>query len=201
MANVVHGYWGSQGMDDFEHRCWLGGSYNAGIDGQRVAICGFSHYSDEGDDPDLTNIVLTDVMNGARYRFFVSIAQAFGFEDAVSFWPRVLFFNFIPTSVGVSADRYSAGSADQIERGKARVLRLIDEHRPDKLFVFSRKAWDNFPLTVEEMRGEPLHGALKWGIYERQSGRKTVAIGLRHPQFARAEELRAAVTAGMAIVA
>lgn len=188
-------------MNDFEHRCWLGRSYSAGIDGQRVAICGFSHYSDEGDDPDLTNIVLTDVMNGARYRFFASIAQAFGFEDVVSFWPRVLFFNFIPTSVGASADRYSAGSADQIARGKARVLRLVDERRPDKLFVFSRKAWDNFPPTAEEMRGEPLHGALKWGTYEGGDGRKTVAIGLRHPQFARADELRAAVTAGMAIVA
>lgn len=182
-----------------EHRCWCPPGYKKGLEGQRVAICGFSHYSDEGDDEELTNIVLNDVINGAAYRFFTSISRSFGFDSVPDFWSSVLFFNFIPVSVGASDNRYASGTSDQIVDGRARVLRLIGSHKPHKLFVFSRKAWQNFPPTFEESIGLPLNEPLGWGTYKSRGLHRTIAIGLRHPQFAQFADLESGARLGLAI--
>ena len=176
---------------EIEHRCWRPDRYHEGIAGSRIAISGYSHYSNEGDDAELTNLVVARVVSGeSRYAFFTSVARAFGFEPS-AFWPRVIFFNFVPSIVGSSADKFAVAGELENERARARVRRLLDEHAPDKLFVFSEKAWAAFPKTDGERAGLIAKGALvKSGTYTTRSGKKVLAAGGRHPQGASANELR-----------
>lgn len=182
-----------------EHLCWRPALYEEGIAGSRIAICGYSHYSDEGDHDGLTIDIVGDVVSGAApYRFFTSIARAFGYDDRAAFWNRVLFFNFVPTIVGASEDKFAVASNYANERARARIQRIIEEHEPHKLFVFSEKAWATFPKTNEEVAGAVPQGAdVRAGTYTTSHGHRVGAFGLRHPQGATASELREAVVSGL----
>jgi hypothetical protein len=181
-----------------EHRCWCPHAYSEGLEGQRVAICGYSHYSREGDDPDLTNIVMRRVVSGeSRYPFFTSIAWAFGWPDVSAFWERVLFFNFVPTSVGDADDKHAIASEVQHEAGRKRLRRLMDEHEPHKLFVFSTKAWNAFPDADTPKRVGENELLIGWRDYITSTGQRVSAVGIRHPQGAAAKLLREAVAFGL----
>ena len=71
------------------------------------------------------------------------------------------------------------------------MLRVLSEHKPDKVFVSTTKGWDAFPLTDQERAGDrcaPLMDGLEnpsWGDYT--FGNHCVrACGFRHPQYATA---------------
>jgi hypothetical protein len=189
-----------------EHTPWVGPDYpSLGIDGQRIAIVGYSHYrsEDEPDSDDFTEIVVRKVIDGRLKgdSFFPKIPGYFGFDERVLFWNRVIFFNFLPDCVGYIDDKYRYGTQDQIERGQARFLRIIRDQtkRPNKVLVFSTKAWGSLPPTTEEESGKPLEKVGKeipsnfeWGTYA--AGDEIVmAFGLRHPQGARTALMQAAV--------
>lgn len=183
-----------------EHVEWCpSGFREGGLSGQRIAIAGHSHWSDDPDHDGFTDVCLRNVISGEwRISFFTSIARYFGFEDQATFWPQVMFFNFLPTMVGGDLDRFGYGHADQLEAGRARVLRILDQHEPDKLFVFSTKAWREFPPTIEDNAKAEAQPPHHWHTYETSSGHRVKAVGLRHPQGADRAEMTAQVQSLMA---
>jgi len=91
-----------------EHVEWCPSGYcNSGLLGQRIAIAGHSHWSNEPDHDDFTIDCLQNVVSGTwRIHFFTSIGGYFGFMDPSEFWNQVLFFNFLPTKAGKDLERF-----------------------------------------------------------------------------------------------
>jgi hypothetical protein len=182
-----------------EHNEWINKPiYERGIDGQRIAIVGYSHYlaRDKKDSETVTEDTIHCVLDGKRWSFFTNISSYFD-DGSADFWNKVLFFNFIPDAIGEHANRYGSGHEKQLERGRDRVERLIARYSPDKLLVFSRKGWCEFPSTLEEANKKDLYSlssdpSFTYGTYLYKHG-ITMAFGLRHPQFATADKMRRAV--------
>lgn len=189
------------------HKPWVGDDYyTPGLKGQKIAIVGHSHWYDEyGDCDEKTCKVVSKVISGAyRIRFFTSIKNYFGYEEHADFWPRVLFFNYLPECIGSGEARYSSGLPKLITRAQDRFLGLMRKHKPQKVIVFSnaaKKGWQTFPPTSEESAspggecarlGEQYPWEFTWGTYEVE-GHTIRAFGLRHPQGANAKMMRDAV--------
>lgn len=183
-----------------EHQPWVGKEYSDGLDGQRIAIIGFSHHraEDESDTTSFTFDVMQEVIDRDPYAFFRQVRQYFDAKAVETFWNRVLFFNFLPDCVGSDNQRYGDGTPEQLQRGKQRVLKLFAEHRPHKAFIFSKKAWENFPPAREEANGGncpklgPEFGGFSLGTYD-TGGFVVTAFGLRHPERAPYESIHKAV--------
>ncbi|MBY0613393.1 MAG: hypothetical protein K2P80_14535 [Beijerinckiaceae bacterium] len=177
------------------HIPWCGDRHREGISGRRIAIAGYSHW--DADDENSTQRTIRKVMNGCwKIAFFDRIRDYFGFTDHAAFWQRVTFFNFVPTSIGPLENRYGWATPEQVTLGRTRVLEILEMQRPDELFVFTRKGWNVFPPTIEDELGraeenQP-HG---WQTYRLRDGTPVRATGLRHPQFARKQDMIAAVSA------
>jgi len=185
-----------------EHTPWVGREYERGIEGQRIAVVGHSHHMTPPEDDRLsaTTECILKVISGEydNIQFFKIIRGYFGDQSAHDFWHRVMFFNFIPNSIGPSENRFAFGKPEQLEAGRQRVLTLIGEHRLDKMMVFSTKAWNEFPHTREkELSGlntplAPEMPKFTWGTYP-YSGGLTTAVGLRHTMGAEGDLMKQAV--------
>lgn len=185
-----------------EHLPWVGRDYASGISGQRIAIVGHSHHREEADPdtPDMTLAVMRGVVEqGWRLGFFTQIEGYF--PPMSDFWQRVMFFNYLPACIGTSDRRYDRGSPEQIALARTRLHRLMAEHKPHKLMVFTNahgKGWPTFPPVREVSDGSkapslgPAFPGFTWGTYE-TDGHRVMAFGLRHPQGARGDTMRAAV--------
>ena len=195
-----------------EHAAWVGPNYSDGILGQKVAIVGYSHWGDSPDHDGFTWQCVANVRDNVwpDLRFFNSIQNYFGFHDRMAFWNTAMFFNFVPNFVGDRHHKYLWATPEQKLLGQIRVKRLVEVHRPDKMLVFSRKSWSSFPMTLQEEGGldcAPLGNgcapAFTFGTYQHSSGQDTptIAVGLRHPQFANTAQMQAAVSTAMALVA
>lgn len=138
-----------------EHRAWVGSDYKKlGIDGQCLAIVGYSHWTDdvtfEGTEASIRCIRC--VMSGEwKINFFTQIRNYFGYETHDSFWQRVMFFNYLPECVGGGDERFNHGTQEQINRAKDRFLRLIQKELPDKVLVFTSRRWA-FPFDAETLQ-------------------------------------------------
>jgi hypothetical protein len=180
-----------------EHKPWRGLNYESGINGQRVAIVGHSHHSNENDTENLTLDVISDIVSKQQsYKFFDQIRDYFGFQDSADFWKRVMFFNYLPDSVGTDDERYKFGTEEQFERGKERFWRILMDYRPQKVFVFSRTVWPKMkPLREEEATdssGEIKGDGFAWGTYD-VDGRIVMVFNLQHPERASKERQTRAV--------
>lgn len=186
------------GSTAIEHAEWVGAHYEAGIQGQRIAVVGFSHWGDAvGEHPDFTRDVVSEVREGRSHTFFDRIQEYFGHRGDYSFWDKVVFFNFIPDLVGGPDQRYAYGTPEQHNRGRERFLRIVGCRHPEKVVVFSRKTWDALGPFREgddgpHRLGLDLPADFNWGRYERD-GHVAAAFGLRHPQGASTEEMTRAV--------
>jgi len=188
-----------------EHEPWRGPDCKRGIEGQRIAIVGYSHHRDPNHEDNnlFTNCVLERVASGEKIRdsLFPRVPGYFGFENSAEFWRRVWFFNFIPECIGTSDMKYGVASPDLIGRAKERFTRILRTERPSiqKVFVFTTKGWSSCPDTVVEGRGGvclrlgPQFDKVTWGEY-RFGSRTVLAFGLRHPQFANRDDMTAAVS-------
>jgi hypothetical protein len=175
-------------VEHVEHIPWKGQNYDkGGINGQRIAIVGHSHHSEEEDTDNLTLDVMREVTTGRSYKFFDQIQDYFGFLDGADFWNRVVFFNFLPDSVGSDEERYKHGTPEQIARGKERFRRLLSEYHPQKVLVFSKTIWSEMePLREEEASdssGEKRGDGFSWGTYE-LDGQIVMVFNLHHPERA-----------------
>lgn len=194
-------------MSVIEHEPWIGDEYLTGIEDQKVAVIGFSHHVNETDHPrvtaDMMSVIAGEGPDPGGWRkiaFFVQVRNAFGFSNHRDFWKRVMFFNFIPNSVGRDDARYAPGSATQLQHAEQRVLQLFEAYAPNKAFLFSTKAWNNFPKTRERQAGDdPKMGErfddFRMGHYDFPQSTTTV-LRLRHPQGARRALLADAVRYG-----
>lgn len=185
-----------------EHEPWiLHPDYETGINGQRICIIGYSHHRSERDfdSEDFTRWVVGQHIKGelGRNSFFPHI-QGYFDSAAAGFWNRVMFFNFLPDAIGITERRYAVGSADQVNRGGKRFLRLVDEHKPHRVFVFTTKGWHDLGPIIEKESGKKISSLgdefpkFSWGTYS-TGNHIIMAFGLRHPQYASGTHLKAAV--------
>jgi hypothetical protein len=181
-----------------EHDPWRR-EIESGLNGQHIAIVGYSHYrkETEEDHSGLTNKVMNDVLTSKQKgdSFFSTVPTYFDSNDREDFWRRVHFFNFVPEAF-VYGKKYASANKCQIEKARTRFLNTIRELKPDKVFVFSRKAWLAFPEALEERNGHctalNFDNSDNWGSYD--IGCKIVRVcGFRHPLFARGANLRPSV--------
>ncbi len=180
-----------------EHTPWIGKEYKdgTGISGQKIAVIGHSHHSSNADFSsfmvDFVKSCIfepTEDFNGDMATFN-AIPSYFGFDDRRQFWPKVMFFNFLPNLVGSSENKFGFGENVQVKAGAERLLRIFRNHRPLKAFIFSKKAWGCCPKTLElveqnlaERLGPDFNG-YRGGHYGSPEF-ATMAFGLRHPMAA-----------------
>jgi hypothetical protein len=156
--------------------------------------------SEHADHRGFTKVVVKRVLTGEQRgdSLFTVIPRYFGYDDRAAFWNRVLFFNFIPDCIGTSSNKYAVGDAQQIRSARERFERILQKEKPDKVFVFTTKGWKECPETVKEKRHESCTQLgegfkdITWGKYV-FNGHTVMAFGLRHPQYANKEHMRAAV--------
>lgn len=182
----------------------IGREYHKQSKGKRIAIMGYSHHSDEEDHEALTAQCVKKVEGGERvgFGFFHQISSYFEAAND-KFWSGVAFLNFLPRKVEGGEARFASGSASDVEEGRNRALAFLEEHKPDFLFVFSRKAWESLPKTLEDERGTGGGARLLPDSdfdrhhYRLRDGHVVQAFGLRHPQGARKSVMSEAVAAAM----
>lgn len=185
------------------HKPWVGKKYLAeGIKGQRIAIMGFSHHHNpdtEADNDGFTISTIQAVCEGTLvHPYFTKVKNYFDSTvEHSEFWERVLFFNYLPNSVG--ADWYAWGSPKERQAAKDRLFEIIfGENSPEKLVILTKKGWEDVPLLVEEIRGDKLSHLsenlkdFQYGSYARK-GKLVTAFGLMHPQYAPGDKMRDAV--------
>ncbi len=194
-----------------EHAIWEGSGY--AVFPEKWAILGFSHYDRDWTQRDRScggldakkadftlELLRQTVESGCDLRFFRDIAKACGaadLQERQAFWNRVVFFNYLPACVDASEMYRTATKAEQA-RGNQRFCEALQRHRPDRVLVFSKKAWKLLPPTDEEKAGQPLTrlGVLSYeaGTYS-MDGYKVRACCLQHPTHADHALLRAGVQA------
>lgn len=183
----------------FEHKPFKGDHYEQGINGKRIAVVGYSFWHD-GEHSDSENwgvFTLSQVLSGAwKPRFFSTIRNSFGFSNQREFWNRVLFFNYVPTIIGTGAERFATATNEEAAIANSRFERLIDEHRPDLVFVFTKKT----QLGGLDLAFKPLEQPLQMFVQaERQANGHTCKIvRLRHPQGANGQALKQAIAQSLA---
>jgi hypothetical protein len=180
-----------------EHAPWVGPDYGkpgTSLGGRRVAIILYSHWLYEGwkDTNEATIDCISKVISGElRIAAFTQVRDYFGYDNHQAFWQQVMFFNYLPNCVGGGDERYNNGTSEQIKIAEPRFLRLIEEHQPDKVLIFTARSRDFPPV---ENRLQIVHGfpRFKWGTYGGRNHR-AMAFFLRHPQRANGELMRSAV--------
>ena len=126
-----------------DHAPWIGSHYDkSGMREQRVAIVGYSHWLEQvWQDTDRATIdCISKVVSGrleTKTTFFDRVRNCFGYDNHNDFWPKVMFFEFLPDCVGGGNDRYKHGTPAQRERAVPRFLRLITNHQPNKVLIFT----------------------------------------------------------------
>ncbi len=138
-----------------EHLPWIGADYESGINHQKIAIMGFSHHSNEPDRESLTIDKVGQITSGqADHPYFHEIRNCLGYSSHAELWPKVMFFNFLPSCISSNDElRYGSGSPEQRELGKKRMLRLLATYKPNKLLIFTSKGWNLSPPTQEQQMG------------------------------------------------
>ena len=182
-----------------EHLHWQR-TDKSGIAGQHIMIVGYSHYRKK-EDPDhagFTRGAVRKVISGKEKKYggamFSAVPSYFGDFAREDFWKKVLFFNFVPDSF-LDTEKFATARGNQLEVAKKRFNKILGKEMPDKVFVFSRKAWRDCPLTEEEQTGlcTPLSNGLdNWGTYA-INGKKIRACGFRHPMRTDTKKMRSAV--------
>lgn len=185
-----------------QHEPWVGPHYERGIDGARVLVAGYSHWSDETDSEGFTRRQVRLWAAGDEPRPFGPRLRAFfGFDDPAEFWNSVAFFNTLPRLVGGPEQRFECGDEQQRREVPQRVRDVIASVRPNRIFVFSRKAWRIWPDYTGSLRDGTLRiaevGEFDAGSYTYPGG-EAVAFGFAHPQFSAVVPTRVAVGAAMA---
>ncbi len=182
-----------------EHEPWVGERYDRQPVDRRFAIVGYRHQKGCSDCRWVTTCAVDEVFAGTEPTvFFDRIRDTFGAADN-KFWRNVIFFNFLPDMIDRSEQPNGPSAAARIHRGKARFMEILQTYRPDKTFVFSRKAWAQMPQTLEEANGgtcspisADLPDSFQLGTYH-IADRDLQVFGLRHPQLAHDGLLKRAV--------
>jgi hypothetical protein len=177
-----------------DHLPWIGAAYSTGINGQKIAIVGYSHWSDESDNEGaqatrecIQNVISSDW----KIRFFTALRNYFGYVDHGAFWNKIIFFNYLPNCVGNGEQRFEHGTEEQREYAKERFKRIVGEERPQKVLVFTSRRWA-FPEVDCTSLSPSNFPSFSYGQYH--VGDHTALIFfLRHPQGAKKTLMKSAV--------
>jgi hypothetical protein len=189
-----------------EHEPWIGEKYaREGIGGQRVGVVGYSAWvgRDSADSADFTVRSVQGVVSNEgdwrRARFYTDIPRYFDRMTIEDFYPRVVFFEFVPCAIGGPDAKYNTANEEQAQVGRYRTLRLIRDHAIDKLLIFSGKA--NAALApLIRSDGDARLGDTKFRIGTIDAGsHRATAVCLRHPQYAPGKLMRSAVAYALAL--
>jgi len=184
-----------------EQHPWIGPLFSTeGIDGQKIGIVGYSSWGP--DEASWTETCVRAVMSGSmKARFFTDIPRYFSKYSTKEFYERVIFFEFIPGSIGGVGERYKRATAEQSAAGYERMMRVSQFHRIEKLLIFSRKAWRSMPASKEhEVQSNKMIGDIKFEFRKYKTGDYIVtAVGLKHPQYAPRSLMQSAVEAALAL--
>jgi hypothetical protein len=171
-----------------DHKHWKRANGD-GIQNQHIAIVGYSHYGETSKDySGFTNWAMKSYISGKGIgeRFFPPVQTYFGYEGRPEFWNQVDFFNFVPECFA-TAKKFASADAKLKDHAQKRFLRILTDEKPDKVFVFTRKGWNQCPPTLEEAAGGrciPLkfNPEDNWGTYD-VGGHRVKVCGFRHPLF------------------
>lgn len=187
-----------------EHIPWPDERPTLGLNGRRIALVGYSHWrkQDEADTDEFTRDVIQTVLEDKCRRalqLLRVLPTYFGYGPTdPAFWNHVTFFNYLPECVGVTEEKFRHGSPSQIERAKARFLRILSNIHADKVLIFTSRSWA-LPQTLEQKSGHeniPLGVEFPdfWrGSYEVSEGRIVHAFKLRHPMTAPSKLMQDAI--------
>lgn len=146
-----------------DHKPWVGPDYRTGINGKTIMIVGNSHWLGDGDidHEDASVDTIRKVVNGdyKDIAFFNQIRDYFGFNSHDSFWPRIIFMNYAPWSIGNGDGRFNHLTMEMAKAGKERFKREVSYHRPDLVFIFSKKIQWALPELTYESAALPLPDA------------------------------------------
>lgn len=178
-----------------EHKPFIGADYEQGINGKKIAVVGYSHWHEvkHSDHADWSLITMKKVITGEwQPRFFGAIRNNFGFSSHREFWNRVIFFNYVPTMIGTGTERFETAADDEAMIANARFVRIVDEYRPDLVFVFTKKTqlgalqWGFKPLAA------PFRGFAR--ATRTWEGHTSQIVRLRHPQGASGKALKGVIS-------
>jgi hypothetical protein len=182
------------------NRPWVGKQYTEGVSGRRIAICGYSHWGNDDEEAAASTTefeeertcrtIETVIAGEYSFSFYDKIRDYFRFEKHPEFWPRVIFFNFVPSSIGPEEARYKKASREQETPGRQRVIEILNKYRSDDLVVFTRKGWNAFPPTLEDATETYPN---TYQTYELSDGTEVRVFPLRHPQYATNSEMIEAI--------
>lgn len=177
-----------------EHKPFKGAEYEQGIKGKKIAIVGYSHWHDGecSDSADWSTFTIENVIKGEwKPRFFGSIRNSFNFNSHKDFWNRVLFFNYVPTMIGIGAERFASATDQEAAVANTRFERIIDEYRPDIVFVFTKKT----QLGALQLKFKPLPEPFQTFVQATRTSQNHTShiVRLRHPQGASGRGLKQAV--------
>jgi hypothetical protein len=181
-----------------EHLPHVGADFDNGVDGLKVAVVGYSHYPSPGDvdSAAFSQAWITRVVTGSdRSRFLTSIRNSFGFREHSEFWSKIVFFNYVPVMIGGAGDKFRRANREEEEWANRRLLRIIDDLKPDIVFVFTRKArLEGLGLAFKPM-ASPYE---RFAVATHDSdGHRVDIVRLRHTQGAYTAHLQGAVRSVM----
>jgi hypothetical protein len=178
-----------------EHSPFKGAAYEQGIKDKKIAIVGYSHWHDgqAADHDGLSVFTVEKVIKGEwSPRFFGAIRNSFDFNSHKEFWNRVLFFNYVPTIIGTGAERFGTATDDEATVANARFERIVDEYRPDVVFVFTKKTQLGALQLGFKPLPEPFQGFVQ--ATRNSQGHISQIVRLRHPQGASGTALKQAIS-------
>ena len=167
----------------------------------RVVLVGESHYGAK-DSPHLTEWVVQEVLDGARYRFFTNVFRAVRGPEATqapetlsSFFHAVAFFNFVQALLAL---RDVVPTDEQWREGAEVFPKYLDELKPSHVIACGFRLWDNLPnmgfsrcspeieqdllsTVPDRHRGDQSHERRGWiGRYVHAGGSCHI-VKIRHP--------------------
>jgi hypothetical protein len=172
---------------------WVGLNFENGFKGTRLLIVGESHYTDW---PDSDRVVRRHKLGPA---FTATTVQSFfetGGDGAptwwrieellhdeekpnAQFWHSVAFYNFVQFPLE-GAPKDGVHPTDEQWLGSTLAFReLLENLRPDRIYMFGKTTWDNSGSNRTEIKGES--DGYPDGYYQLSDGFRCFATFSRHP--------------------
>ena len=164
---------------------WVGDNYNS--QKKKLMIVGESHYGYKNVKNwsratiDVVNNYLGDKNIGDNQwkRIFTSLAKIcnnkdeISKEDRMNFWKSIVYYNYIPESLGKPGDR---PTVKLFQNGINPFKKVLNEYKPDYVLVCGRQLWFNIPEEFGEKGPEDYFWYFPFG-----NDKKAISTYIYHP--------------------
>ncbi|WP_281613411.1 hypothetical protein [Flammeovirga sp. SubArs3] len=138
-------------MSGLHYKTWIGEHFSQKrIFNKKILILGESHYADGAEDK--TELLIKETMSGRfKHPFYTKLVLSFLEEEnaaqlsldrKVFFWQSVAYNNFVQDYLDQSRQ---APSHEMWERGRNAFYELLEQVKPDIVFVCGYRLWDQLP--------------------------------------------------------